>query len=351
MLRPPHRTLTVVIHDVIIIGQGLAGTALAWALMERSAQVAVVQAPDGQSASQVAAGLVTPVMGRKLRVAPDFHRDLAIAASAYRAAEKTLGASLWLEKPALRLIQTPLAAQTLDARDAELAGALVNALPPPANGFTHYIKALMMPDAARLDVAQYVNASRAHFETLGCQIAGRVAPGDLTVDGQGVTVAGPDLRARHAVWCGGQDDMDNAWLADERLSPAKGEILTVHIADFAETRTTHSGGNWLLPTSRPGVYRFGATYDHDDLTPDTTSGARETLCRKLGQMIERPFTVLEQQAGIRPVGPDRQPFIKRHPVHRRVYAFNGLGSRGVLWAPRLADRLADHLLRNESAAL
>ncbi len=337
-------------HDVIIIGQGLAGTTLAWSLLQRAARVAVVQAPQGPSASQVAAGLVTPVTGRNFGVAPDFARDRAAAAKAYRAAEKALKATFWYERPAVRLIQSEQGMRALEKRRAGLGSALRSASPPPDPGFAHYIEALVMPNAARLDVAAYIDASGSYFNTLGCLSRHRVTAGDLTVAADGITLAGSGLRARHVVWCGGPDDADNAWLAGHSLSPAKGEILTVQIDDFAESRTTHSGGHWLLPTDEAGIYRFGATYDHNDLTPEPTAGARDTLMQRLAQMIDRPFTVLDQQAGIRPVGPNRRPFARAHPVHARVSVFNGLGSRGVLWAPYLAAQLADQLLRDEALA-
>ncbi|HBA65740.1 MAG TPA: FAD-dependent oxidoreductase, partial [Methylococcaceae bacterium] len=51
--------------DFLIVGQGLAGSLLAFELIQRNAQVMVVD--DGrENASEVAAGLINPVTGIRL---------------------------------------------------------------------------------------------------------------------------------------------------------------------------------------------------------------------------------------------------------------------------------------------
>lgn len=62
-----------------------------------------------------------------------------------------------------------------------------------------------------------------------------------------------------------------------------------------------------------------------------------------------PFEVLFHGAGLRPTLPDRRPVVGRHPQFSSLSCINGLGSRGVLWAPYLASLLVKHLY--ESAFL
>ncbi len=50
--------------DFLIVGQGLAGSLLAWELMQRGAKVLIVD--NGMpNASQVAAGLINPITGMR----------------------------------------------------------------------------------------------------------------------------------------------------------------------------------------------------------------------------------------------------------------------------------------------
>lgn len=331
------------ILDAIIVGQGLAGTALAWELLRRDAHILVVDREAGDGASRVAAGLVTPVTGRALSSPPDFLRDRAVAAAHYRTVEQQTRSKIWHERGALRLFKTSADVARWSKRESALGALLATAQRPPDAGFAPMAHAALMPDAARLDVAHYLDVSRTAFVERGCYERGNVDTQALRIDDDGVAVAGVARRARFVVLCGGSKDANSAWLPARALSPAKGEIITAQVDDFHETRTTHCGGHWLLPTQRPGTYQFGATYDHDDATANTTPAARELLGRHLGQIVQRRFEIVGQQAGLRPVGARRRPIVGAHPVHRRVVVFNGLGSRGVLWAPGIARDLASRL--------
>lgn len=52
--------------DFLIVGQGVAGSVLAWTLDQRGCSVVVADSPALPSASAVAAGIVNPLTGRKL---------------------------------------------------------------------------------------------------------------------------------------------------------------------------------------------------------------------------------------------------------------------------------------------
>jgi glycine/D-amino acid oxidase-like deaminating enzyme len=53
-------------YDYIIVGQGLAGSALALRLIERSRRILVIDEPGANNSSRIAAGLFNPVTGRKM---------------------------------------------------------------------------------------------------------------------------------------------------------------------------------------------------------------------------------------------------------------------------------------------
>ncbi|MEO1998698.1 MAG: FAD-dependent oxidoreductase, partial [Planctomycetaceae bacterium] len=57
---------TMTTFDYLIVGQGLAGTALAWSLTWRHRNILVVDRSRPSSASRVAAGLITPITGQRL---------------------------------------------------------------------------------------------------------------------------------------------------------------------------------------------------------------------------------------------------------------------------------------------
>ena len=48
-------------------------------------------------------------------------------------------------------------------------------------------------------------------------------------------------------------------------------------------------------------------------------------------------SVLEQRSAVRPASYDRHPLLGQHDVHANAFCLNGLGSKGTLMAPRLAE--------------
>ncbi len=211
-------------HDTLIIGQGLAGTTLAWTLHQRGRKVMLVSASDLPAASQVAAGLVTPVTGRALRARPGFLADVAAGRHLYTRVEQCTGASLWMERPAVRLFDSVQDAAGLATAAARTPELIVAGGQLPA-GLTSARAVAEMPPAARLDVPAYLAASRAFFGASGRLMEGQVNAGELRLDHRGVHLDRLGLRAASLVWCGGAHDAGNAWLPTEALSPARGECI------------------------------------------------------------------------------------------------------------------------------
>jgi glycine/D-amino acid oxidase-like deaminating enzyme len=59
-----------------------------------------------------------------------------------------------------------------------------------------------------------------------------------------------------------------------------------------------------------------------------------------------PLEVIDHEAGIRPTSPDRRPMVGKHPVYDQLYIFNGLGAKGYMLAPSLAEMLCNALIHN-----
>ena len=72
------------------------------------------------------------------------------------------------------------------------------------------------------------------------------------------------------------------------------------------------------------------------------------MIEKLKKVINVPYTVLDQSAGIRPTVKDRRPLVGIHPHTQAISCIlNGLGTRGVMIAPTVAESLYNHLENGE----
>ncbi len=179
-----------------------------------------------------------------------------------------------------------------------------------------------------LDTRAFLDASRDAFVRAGCYEKRPAALADEDAD---LTVA--------CLGAAGLGEGPFGFLPERR---AKGEILTVKIPDLDEERIVSRGG-WLIPLGGRH-YRAGATYGWDDLSGQPTSAGRAEVEGLVRSFTDLPFEVVEHVAGVRPIVRRSQPVIGAHPEHARLYCFNGLGSKGVLYAPGVAECLAAHLV-------
>jgi glycine/D-amino acid oxidase-like deaminating enzyme len=89
--------------DVIIVGQGMAGTFLAHDLIDAQQSVAIIDLNLKASASRVAAGLINPVGMKRCIPSYNAHLYFPKAIERYKDLERKLNASFLELKPILRL--------------------------------------------------------------------------------------------------------------------------------------------------------------------------------------------------------------------------------------------------------
>ncbi len=192
--------------------------------------------------------------------------------------------------------------------------------------------------AAQLDVAAYLQASRAAFAYQTMQLDWAR---DVTIGGPYVTVQG--LRTRRLISCEGYAASRNPYFWAVPYKPAQGDILTVRLHRRIPPMCLHRG-IWVAPTMDPDVFRVGATYDwvRQDQMPQ--AAARAEIEDRLRQFFRVPYTVLEHQAAVRPIIEASKALVGLHPDHDGLGYFNGLGSKGALHAPWFAERFAAFLV-------
>ena len=118
--------------DIVVVGLGLAGATLAWEAHTAGLEAVIIDDGDHNAASRVAAGLITPVTGRKLKPEADFDAYAGTAARHYRRVGDLTGVRAYVERPALRMLSTDeeLAAwSSMGAAGGELLERWRRALP------------------------------------------------------------------------------------------------------------------------------------------------------------------------------------------------------------------------------
>jgi hypothetical protein len=260
------------------------------------------------SASRVAAGLVNPVTGKNFSVSWRLAEFLPEAEAFYARVGGLLGKTLWFPLPVWRLVG--------EKEWAKVEGKLEEARP--------WIVA----------VEEEVPGWRAAVVLKG---GGRVATRECW-EGTRLYFAGKKGLLQDAaamLWCEGAAGLIAGRLGGHRC--AKGEILTLRAAGWREDRILIGGGGWLVPLG-DGIFKAGSTYVWDRLDDVPTAAGRARV-EEIARLLGGPdFEVIGHEAGVRPIVRKSQPVIG--PLKDGRIVFNGLGSKGSLYAPGVAGRLA-----------
>lgn len=332
--------------DFLIIGQGLAGSTLALELLKRGKTVLVVDRQDAGSSTRVAAGLVTPLTGKGMNPAWRQEEYLPKAVKYYRALEEESGRGFYRKTPVVRLFATEKErkkwvekAQGLDqwAFDTDRV----------EGPFKHELGGIEMSDGAWLDTVAFLQVVKDKLTDNDAWREGDFAEQDVIFENgvirwQGVS-ADRIILCQGAYGLSGVKDYDG-WFSYIPHRSAKGEILSLRLDGLDETKRYHCGG-WLAPREG-GMWKAGANYDWENLDSEPTDAGKEEVLSKLKTWVEDgaiPMEVVNHEAGVRPIIRNSRPLVGFHPEMPQVGFFNGLGSKGTLMAPAVAEHFAGHL--------
>lgn len=330
--------------DTIIVGQGLAGTTLAWHLQGAGQKVLLLDACNVVTSSKIAAGLITPITGQRMVLSDQYDEFLSVARPFYRRIEQHTKRIFLHDRTAQRLFKSDAerANWALRTQQSTYQSHLLNPQPDPLTdpGIADASGGGFAMNTAQLDVAAYLEASRSVLPWERMTLDWK---SDVTFSDDGVSV-GPHL-TNLIVSCEGFAATRNPHFSTLPFNAAKGDILTVRFHLPVPPVSMHRGV-WVAPTPDPEVFLVGSSYNWEKLDEVPEMAARSQIECKLKEFIQVPYTVLDHRAAVRPILRKGSPLIGRHPTQDRLGYFNGLGSKGSLLAPWYAHRLSDHLVRH-----
>ena len=331
------------IYDFILVGHGLAGSILGQTLAQKGYKIVILDQPKANSASQVAAGLMNPLAGK--RFAKSWLADtlLPFAAAFYRQLEKESGQQLFYQKPILKLFSSLEEQNNWMGKSAgqpygDFIKAVHTALPDSAE--IHQEQGgIEIAQGGYVDVPLLLATLRQRREARGEMRLGYFDPKQLRI--QENIVSYQEISAQNIIFCEGYQGAENPYFRWLPFSLNKGEVLDVEVA-LQEQQYIYNKAVYVVGLS-PDRWRVGATYNWRQVSEEITAEGRQELERKLQGLLKKPFRVVAQRAGIRPAVRDRRPLVGRHPAWPQVSIFNGLGSKGVMMAPYLAQHFAQYL--------
>jgi glycine oxidase len=342
--------------DVVVIGAGVQGCAVAWRLARAGRSVLVLErAIPGAEASSAAGGILSPGV-EALEPGPFYalgRASLARYPSFIEALERESGLAVGhrgggtlevafdddharlLAGRAAKIQSAGLPVTVLD--DAEVR-RLEPGLSPEARG------ALWFEDEGSLDPRALGRALSAAAQRAGASfITGRV----LAIRHQGGRAAGVD-HERGPIEAGAVVLAAGAWslqvaghgLPDGAVRPVRGQIAVVETRPPLLTRVVFSGHGYAVPRA-DGRILLGSTMEEVGFEKAVTAGGlRHVLEVGIGlapAMARAP--VVETWSNFRPASPDGEPILGPGAVSGLFYA-TGHTRNGILLCPITADAIA-----------
>ncbi|MDQ6783793.1 MAG: glycine oxidase ThiO [Actinomycetota bacterium] len=339
--------------DVVVVGAGVIGLAVAWAVAATGADVVVCDPTPATGASWAAAGMLAPVTESRIgegHLAAAGIASLALWPAFAARLEACSGRAVGLRGEGTlavgiddddRRALDELAAvhRQLGLASERLTGRACRVLEPLLH--PRLRAGLMVPGDHQVD-------PRALLDALG--VAGQAARVEVrttavaAVRGDGNRVCGVDLadgsvlRAPTVVIAAGCGSAD-VGVGGLAVRPVKGQILRLRAdpLDLPLARTVralvHGQSVYLVPRDS-GELVVGATMEERGFDTTVTAGAVADLLRAAIEVIPQvgELELVETVARLRPATPDNAPLLGPGPLDGLIHA-TGHHRNGVLLTP------------------
>lgn len=327
--------------DYIIVGFGLAGLAFAETLEQQQRSFMVFN-DNSQQSSKVAGGMYNPVILKRFTPVWDVEDQLKIALPFYKRLEKKLN-ERYDEQLAIFRVFTSVEEQN-DWFIASDKPVLSNYMHPEVvQNSNESIKAPF--GLGKVSGTGKINSKKLltdYEEYLSRQGKLKKESFDYEcVKFENGKIEYKNIKAKYIVFCEGFGLKKNPFFKDLPLIGTKGELITVHAPDLKLEKILKSSA-FVMPLGND-LYKIGATFNWKDKSPTPTEVAKNELVEKLETIVKVPYKIVAHEAGIRPTVKDRRPLLGRHKDYKQLVVLNGMGTRGVLLAPKMAQLLFDYL--------
>lgn len=332
--------------DYLIVGSGIAGSLMAYELLQANKQVHVLSDDTRPTSSQVAGGMFNPVTGKHLAKTWLADEIFPFLKTYYTELEKKLGIARFFHqtgvfRPYINEQQKQQFQQAIQKH--EIGKYVTDAFydKQVASVVRQQLGGLYTTDAGWVDVPELVRAIREYLTTSSNYSVGVFDYSALQVEENCIIYK--EFKARRIIFCEGFYATQNPYFNWLPFNCVKGETLLVKMNEPYPVEQIINQGTWVIPIGE-ATCRLGATYSWHELDFKPTEKAKQDLQDRVGRFFVPTYQLIRQQAGVRPSTTDRRPFLGKHPQYNNLFIFNGLGTKGVSLAPYFARQLCEFLV-------
>lgn len=327
--------------EYLILGGGIAGMMMAYELAKKGCSFLVIDDAPENSSSKIAAGMFNPISGKRMTINWKANELLKSLHEAFIDFEKMLGKSYLVNANIHQAFgnskESNDFASRLDSADFK---QFVKAEHVDKTPLLEEFGSFIVDGSGWVKTKEWIEDYQQYLKGRGEFIAQRF-DWDKVIWKDGKWHY-DEYCFDKLICCEGHQYAKNPYFNWLPFKLCKGQVLLIKCAGLPKEFILKKGV--YLVHQYDDVFKVGASYEwnYDDDKPNDMG--REMLIEKVKQMISLPFEVVYQDAGIRPTTRDRAAILGKHPKQEQLYILNGLGTKGMLQAPYLAQHLAKHLL-------
>lgn len=327
--------------NYLIIGGGIAGVTIAHHLHSRNLTFDLVDDNPKYNSTKVAAGFWNPIVFKRLTMS--FNADILMAKlkDYYPKVEQKLETKFVRNTPQLKIFSTKEERHRFidKAIVSEVSQFLDEEPIEEINGIKAPFGMGKVIGTGYIDTVEYIEKSLKYFESHGSFINKKIDYSEIEYTPDYAEFSGE--KYEKVIYCEGYHAVHNPLFQELRLKPTKGELLVLEIPGLSQDYAFAKSAG-LIPLGNQ-QFIVGSTYDWEDMTEAATEAAKKKLLYNLSDFLELDYKVIDQQAGIRPSSYDRRPIIGKSSLQANAYIMNGLGTKGVMYAPFYSDMLIDSI--------
>nr|WP_199001566.1 FAD-dependent oxidoreductase [Flavobacterium sp. ASV13] len=323
--------------DYLIVGSGLAGISFAEIALKNNKSILVID-NKSQNSSRIAGGLYNPVILKRFSEVWNAQEQLVLMNEFYNQIETKLQTKFNFKLPILRkffsieeqnnwftasdkknlapFLSTKLISKKYNSIDSpyDYGEVLHTGYVDTALLLDHYKQYLLDNDWL---LEESFDSSLIEFFDFGIQYK--------------------NIKARHIIFAEGFGLHKNPFFNYLPLDGTKGELFIIKAPDL-DIDVIVNTSVFILPLG-DNLFKVGATYNWQDKTDLPTEEGKQELLERIKEIITCDFEIVKHFAGVRPTVKDRRPLLGTHYERKSLHILNGLGTRGVMLGPAMAQEL------------
>ncbi|MEP7107335.1 MAG: FAD-binding oxidoreductase [Ferruginibacter sp.] len=330
--------------NTLVIGQGIAGTLVALMLHMNKIPFIVIDPGYVNTASRIAAGMFTPISGKRKTIHPIVLKQILFAIKIYQEMELLLGTT-FLHLHNIYQVHNSVKEQNNLVRKSFNVdfGKYILTDPVALPCIIQEMGAFEITHSGWVDCGSLINGFARWLKQNDALMEAEFSYEDLEPGKGRMKYQGMEFS--NIIFCEGYQAINNPFFKKENIIPCKGDILKIRYDNLPIDRIIKKNGIYLIPEGN-NIFKAGSTYQWNNNTIHQDETSKKLIESKLDRMLENKFTTIDHQSGIRPTTQNREVIAKQHSEHRGMFMLNGLGTKGVLQGPWWAKHVVELCLRN-----